>query len=201
MFLMLRVGLTGGIGSGKSAVSAILAGYGAIVIDADKLAREVVEPGQPALARIEERFGPDILTDTGELNRPLLGSIVFADSSALRDLEAITHPAILARGAELEKLAGPEAIVVHDNPLLVEMDAHKRCDVVVVVDVSEDVQIERLVQVRAMTEADAKSRIAAQIGRKERTGVADFIIDNTGSRDELAHVVGGLWAKLVSLRG
>lgn len=198
---MLRVGLTGGIGSGKSVVSAMLAERGAVIIDADKLAREVVEPGTPALARIAERFGTEILTEIGELDRPKLGSLVFADPSSLRDLEAITHPAILARGAELEELAGPDAIVVHDNPLLVEMGAYKRCDFVVVVDVPEDVQIERLVQVRAMSEADARARIASQTVRKVRTGAADFIIDNTGSLDELAHIVGGLWAKLVSLRG
>ena len=198
---MLRVGLTGGIGSGKSVVSSMLAERGAVIIDADKLAREVVEPGTPVLARIAERFGVEILTDNGQLDRPKLGSLVFADPSALRDLEAITHPAILARGAELEELAGPDAIVVHDNPLLVEMGAYKRCDFVVVVDVPEDVQIERLVRVRAMSEADARARIASQTARKVRTGVADFIIDNTGSLDELAHIVGGLWAKLVSLRG
>jgi len=198
---MLRVGLTGGIGSGKSEVSAMLAERGAVIIDADKLAREVVEPGTPALARIVERFGAGILTRDGELDRPKLGSLVFADPSALKDLETITHPAILARGAELEELAGPEAIVVHDNPLLVEMGAYKHCDFVVVVDVPEDVQIERLVQLRGMSEADACARIASQTGGKNRAGVADFIIGNTGSLDELAQVVGGVWAKLVSLRG
>src|SRR5665811_1679499 len=198
---MLRVGLTGGIGSGKSEVSAMLAERGAVIIDADKLAREVVQPGTPALARIVERFGAGILTRDGELDRPKLGSLVFADPSALKDLETITHPAILARGAELEELAGPETIVVHDNPLLVEMGAYKHCDFVVVVDVPEDVQIERLVQLRGMSEADARARIASHTGGKNRAGVADFIIGNTGSLDELAQVVGGVWAKLVSLRG
>lgn len=197
---MLRVGLTGGIGSGKSAVSALLAGHGAVVIDYDQLAREVVEPGSPALAEITRRFGDDILTADGALDRPALGAIVFNDPESLRTLEAITHPAIRALAAEREASAGPDAIVVHDNALLVEMGQHTSCDAVIVVDVPQEVQIERLAA-RGMAEAEARARITNQTSRQSRTGVADFIIDNTGSLDGLAHIVGGLWARLVGLRG
>ncbi|MDQ3158505.1 MAG: dephospho-CoA kinase [Actinomycetota bacterium] len=198
---MLRVGLTGGIGSGKSAVSALLADHGAIVIDYDQLAREVVEPGAPALAEIARRFGDGILTADGALNRPALGAIVFNDPESLRTLEAITHPAIRALARECEASAGPDAIVVHDNALLVEMGHHNACDVVIVVDVPQETQIERLVATRGMTEAEARARITNQTSRESRTGVADFIIDNTGSLDGLALIVGGLWTKLVGLSG
>lgn len=198
---MLRVGLTGGIGSGKSAVSALLAERGAVVIDADKIAREVVAVGEPALAAIAERFGAGMLAADGTLDRPKLGAVVFADPAALEALEAITHPAIVARTAEREAAARSDAVVVHDNPLLIEMGAYKQCDFVVVVDVPESVQIERLATHRGMSEADARARIGAQISRTDRTGVADSIIDNTGSLSELAQAVGGLWAKLESLRG
>lgn len=196
---MLRVGLTGGIGSGKSAVSTLLAERGAVVIDADKIAREVVGVGTPALRAIVDRFGAEILTMDGTLDRPKLGAVVFADPAALKELEAITHPAIVARTAELEAAAGADAIVVHDNPLLVEMGAYKQCDFVVVVDVPAEVQVDRLVRLRGMTKTEAEARIAAQTSRKNRTGVADFVIDNTGSLSELARVVGGLWARLESL--
>ena len=198
---MLRVGLTGGIGSGKSAVSALLAGHGAVVIDYDQLAREVVEPGSPALAEIARRFGDDILTPDGALNRPALGAIVFNDPESLRTLEGITHPAIRALAREREAAAGPDAIVVHDNALLVEMGRHDACDAVIVVDVPQEIQIERLVATRGMTEAEARARITNQTSRESRTGVADFVVDNTGSLDGLAHIVGGLWARLVGLRG
>ncbi len=196
---MLRVGLTGGIGSGKSAVSTLLAERGAVVIDADKIAREVVGVGTPALRAIVDRFGAEILTVDGTLDRPKLGAVVFADPAALKELEAITHPAIVARTAELEAAAGADAIVVHDNPLLVEMGAYKQCDFVVVVDVPAEVQVDRLVRLRGMTKTEAEARIAAQTSRKNRTGVADFVIDNTGSLSELARVVGGLWARLESV--
>ena len=198
---MLRVGLTGGIGSGKSAVSTLLAGHGAVVIDYDQLAREVVELGSPALAEIARRFGDDILTPDGALNRPALGAIVFNDPESLRTLEGITHPAIRALAREREAAAGPDAIVVHDNALLVEMGHHNACDAVIVVDVPQEVQIERLVATRGMSEAEARARITNQTSRESRTGVADFIVNNTGSLDGLALIVGGLWAKLVGLCG
>jgi len=192
----LRVGLTGGIGSGKSTVSALLASHGAVVIDYDLLAREVVEPGTPALAAIVERFGTGVLAPDGSLNRPALGAIVFADEAALRDLEGITHGAIKLRAVELEAASDPEAVVVHDNPLLVEMGATELMDVVIVVDVPVEVQIARLAESRGMTEDEAQARIAAQATREERAGVADIIVDNTGSLSELATIVGDMWDEL-----
>ncbi len=190
---MLRVGLTGGIGSGKSTVSALLASHGAVVIDYDLLAREVVEPGTPALAEIAERFGAGVIAEDGTLNRPALGAIVFADPQALRDLEGITHGAIKARAVEIESSVRDDQIVVHDNPLLVEMGAVSHMDVVIVVDVPEEVQIDRLVRLRGMTESDARARIATQASREERAGVADIIVDNTGPQDELVTIVGDVW--------
>lgn len=198
MTRVLRVGLTGGIGSGKSTVSALLAEHGAVVIDYDRLAREIVEPGMPALAAIAERFGPGVIASDGTLDRPALGAIVFADEQARRDLESITHPAIRALAIEREAAAPDGAVVVHDNPLLVEMGAHAACDVVLVVDVPEDVQIARLKATRGMSEDEARARIAAQASRDVRTGAADHVIDNTGSLGELGHHIGGVWAELAS---
>jgi dephospho-CoA kinase len=195
---VLRVGLTGGIGSGKSTVSELLADHGAVVIDYDVLAREAVEPGSPGLEAIAERFGPGVIAPDGTLDRPALAAIVFADPAALADLNAITHPAIWRLAAAREAAAGPDAIVVHDNPLLVEMGAADRCDVVVVVDVPEDVQVARLVSSRGMSESEARARIAAQASRAQRTGAADLVIDNTGPMDELALIVGGTWDELAS---
>lgn len=198
--MTLRIGLTGGIGSGKSTVSSLLRDRGAVVIDYDLLAREVVEPGQPALAEIAARFGDGVLRPDGTLNRPALGAIVFADDAARRDLEAITHPAIRRRAEEMELAAGPRAVVVHDNPLLVEMGAAQHCDVVLVVDVPEQVQIERLARGRGMSEPDAAARIAAQAPRVERLAAADHVIDNSGTKNELVRTVGGLWDELVRPR-
>jgi dephospho-CoA kinase len=195
---VLRVGLTGGIGSGKSTVSELLAAHGAVVIDYDVLAREAVEPGSPGLEAIAERFGPGVIAPDGSLDRPALAAIVFNDPAALSDLNAITHPAIWQLASAREAAAGPDAIVVHDNPLLVEMGAAKRCDVVVVVDVPEDVQVARLVSNRGMSEGEARARIAAQASRQQRTDAADLVIDNTGPMDELALIVGGTWDELVS---
>ena len=195
---MLRVGLTGGIGAGKSTVSALLAERGAVVIDYDLLAREIVEPGQPGLAAIRERFGDAIVTGDGSLDRPALGSIVFGDPQALADLNGITHPAIRDLAAAREAAAGPDAIVVHDTPLLVEMGADTACDVVVVVDVPVEVQIDRLTSLRGMSADEARARIGAQAPRDKRTGAADLVIDNTGPQSELARVVGGAWEELAS---
>lgn len=195
---MLRVGLTGGIGSGKSTVSSLLAGHGAVVIDYDRLAREVVEPGMPALAAIADRFGRGVVTRDGTLDRPALGAIVFGDAQALTDLNGITHPAIRDLADQREQAAASDAIVVHDNPLLVEMGADEACDVVVVVDVPVEVQVERLVATRGMTVEEAQARISAQASRERRTGAADLVIDNTGPEGELARIVGGVWDELTS---
>ena len=182
---MTRVGLTGGVASGKSTVSAILAELGAVVIDADLLAREVVAPGTEGLAAVVEEFGPDVLGPDGGLDRPRLGALVFADLERRRALEAIIHPRVRARAAEIEAAAPVGAVVVHDIPLLAETGQAASFDAVVVVDVPAEVQVERMVRVRGMTEADARARIAAQADRDARLAVATYVVENTGSLDEL----------------
>ncbi|QMW67827.1 dephospho-CoA kinase [Mumia sp. ZJ1417] len=193
---MTRVGLTGGIGAGKSAVAGLLREHGAIVVDADALSREVVEPGTSGLEAIVKRFGEAVLDRDGRLDRPALGALVFADDQARRDLEAIIHPRVRARAAELEAAAGPGAVVVHDVPLLVETGQAGLYDVVVVVDVPVETQIERLAANRGMSRAAAQSRIAVQATREQRLQAADVVLDNTGSLDELADAVGALWERL-----
>ncbi|KQP85069.1 dephospho-CoA kinase [Aeromicrobium sp. Leaf291] len=194
--MTLQVGLTGGIGSGKSTVSARLSELGAVVVDYDLLAREAVEPGSAALAAIGARFGDDVIAPDGTLDRPALGSVVFADEQARRDLEAITHPAIRELAAARIAQAPAESVVVHDHPLLVEMGMAGQCDTVVVVDVPTDVQVERLVEQRGMTEADARARLAAQTSREERLAVADEVLDNSGTREQLLDAVDALWERL-----
>ncbi|KQP26372.1 MULTISPECIES: dephospho-CoA kinase [unclassified Aeromicrobium] len=194
--MTLQVGLTGGIGSGKSTVSARLSELGAVVVDYDLLAREAVEPGSTALAAIGARFGDDVIAPDGTLDRPALGSVVFADEQARRDLEAITHPAIRELAAARVAQAPAESVVVHDHPLLVEMGMAGQCDTVVVVDVPTDVQVERLVEQRGMTEADARARLAAQTSREERLAVADEVLDNSGTREQLLDAVDALWERL-----
>jgi dephospho-CoA kinase len=195
---MYQVGLTGGIGSGKSTDSARLASHGAVVIDYDLLAREAVEPGTPCLAAIEERFGRSVIAADGTLDRPGLGAVVFADDPARADLEAITHPAI--RDLAVARLAAvpPDGVVVHDHPLLVEMGMAEVCDLVVVVDVPVDVQVERLVELRGLSETDARARIAAQSTREDRRAAADVVIDNTGGLAELEAAVDRLWERIRS---
>jgi dephospho-CoA kinase len=193
---VLRIGLTGGIGSGKSEVSRLLGRHGAVVIDADRLAREVVEPGTPGLAEVVETFGPGVLAADGSLDRPALGARVFGDDDGRRRLEAIVHPRVRARAAELEAAAGPDAVVVHDIPLLVETGQADGFDGVIVVDVPAEVQVQRLVTQRGMSEDEARSRIAAQASREQRTGVADWIIDNTGSLADLEATVARVWKEL-----
>jgi dephospho-CoA kinase len=190
---MLRVGLTGGIGSGKSTVSAQLASLGAVVVDADAVAREVVEPGTPALAAIADRFGPDVLGEDGRLDRPGLGRIVFGDRVALRDLEAITHPAIWARTADLLAHAPTDAVLVHDMPLIVEKDLAADYHLVVVVGAGEEVRLRRLVDLRGMTEADARARIAAQADDEHRRAAADVWLDNEANTAALRASVLRLW--------
>ncbi len=193
---MLRVGLTGGIGAGKSEVSRRLAAQGAVVIDADAIAREVVAPGTAGLAGVTAAFGPAVLGPDGSLDRTLLGEIVFGDAEARGKLNAIIHPLVAQRMAELERAAGPGSIVVHDVPLITENGLAPSYDIVVVVDVPPRTQLERLVKHRAMTRAQARARIAAQASREERLAVAGIVIDNSGSLAELDRQVGELWAEL-----
>lgn len=194
---MVRVGLTGGIASGKSMVADELAARGAIIIDADLLAREVVEPGTPALAAIIDRFGAQVLRD-GQIDRARLAQIVFADPHARRDLERIVHPAVRARAAELERAAGDAAVVVHVIPLLVETGQHEDFDVVVTVDADHETQIQRLMVRNGFTRAEAESRIAAQASREDRRRAADVVVDNTGSLTQLREQIDALWAELSS---
>jgi dephospho-CoA kinase len=193
---VLRVGLTGGIGSGKSEVSKRLAAQGAVIIDADAIAREVVAPGTDGLADVVEAFGKEILRADGELDRPRLGDIVFADPELREKLNAIIHPRVGARMAELEQGAGPGAIVVHDVPLIAESGLASAYDLVVVVDVPPRLQVERLVRNRGMTREQAQARMAAQASREQRLAIAGIVIDNSGSRAELDRQVGDLWAEL-----
>ena len=193
---MLRVGLTGGIGAGKSEVSLRLAAQGAVVIDADAIAREVVAPGTDGLAEVTQEFGPEVLRPDGELDRPRVGDIVFADPQLRGKLNAIIHPRVGARMAELEQGAGPGAIVVHDVPLIAENGLADAYDLVVVVDVPPRIQIERLVRHRGMTREQARARMAAQASREQRLAIAGIVIDNSGSLAELDRQVGDLWAEL-----
>jgi dephospho-CoA kinase len=198
---VLRIGLTGGIGSGKSEVSRLLAEHGAVVIDADLLAREVVEPGTPGLAEVVEAFGAGVLADDGSLDRAALGARVFGDDAARRRLEAIIHPRVRARAAEIEAAADPDAIVVHDIPLLVETGQADSFDGVIVVDVPVEVQVERLVGERGMSANEAQGRIAAQAARQQRAGAADWIVDNTGSLADLKLAVARVWKELSDQAG
>lgn len=193
---MLRVGLTGGIGAGKSEVARLLASYGAVLIDADLIAREVVEPGTPGLAAVAAEFGEKVLTPEGALDRPALGAVVFADEERRRALNAIVHPLVRARSAELERAAGDRAIVVQDVPLLVEGAMMDQFDVVIVVDASPATQLDRLVRLRGMPEADARGRMAAQATREQRRAAADVIIDNDGPREALESQVSAVWKQL-----
>ena len=194
---MVRVGLTGGIASGKSLVAAELAARGAIIIDADVLAREVVEPGSPALAKIVERFGAKVLND-GQLNRSRLAEIVFADPLARRDLERIVHPAVRARARELERAADAAAVVVHVIPLLVETGQQQNFDVVVTVDVDQETQVQRLMSRNGFSRAEAEARIAAQATREDRRAAAHLVLDNTGSAAQLREQIAALWTVLTS---
>ncbi|WP_369215209.1 dephospho-CoA kinase, partial [Streptomyces flavofungini] len=172
---MLKVGLTGGIGAGKSEVSRLLVASGAVLIDADKIAREVVAPGTPGLAAVVEAFGEEVLAPDGSLDRPRLGSIVFADADRLAVLNSIVHPLVGARSAELERSAAEDAVVVHDVPLLTENGLAPLYDLVVVVDASPATQLDRLVRLRGMSEEDARARMAAQATREKRLEIADIV--------------------------
>lgn len=191
---MLRVGLTGGIGAGKSTVSRLLAARGAMVIDADRLAREVVEPGTDGYAALLDEFGPTVLSADGSVHRAALAELVFADEAARRRLETIIHPRVRARAKELEAQADAQAVVVHEIPLLVETAADG-FDVVVVVDIAEDEAVRRLLG-RGMSADDAWSRIRTQASREQRRAVADVVLDNSGGTDSLSEQVEALWRDL-----
>ncbi len=193
---MKRIGLTGGIGSGKSTVASLLLEHGAIVIDADAIARELVEPGQPALAALVAEFGPGILTPVGTLSRGELAKLAFSDPEATKRLNSIMHPLIGAESARLIQAAPESAVVVYDMPLLVETNQRDLVDLVVVVDAPEQVQIERAVSLRGLEQEDVERRMRAQVSRDERLAIADYVIDNSGSAEELKASVAGLWADL-----
>ena len=193
---MLKVGLTGGIGAGKSEVSKRLAAQGAVVIDADIIAREVVAPGTPGLEEVVQAFGPGVLAADGSLNRPALGEIVFGDADKLATLNAIVHPRVYARQDEVEEEAGPGAIVVHDVPLIFENGLAPNYEVIVVVDIPPRMQLDRLMRMRGMSKEQAQSRIAAQATREQRLSIADIVVDNSASLAELDRQVGELWSEL-----
>lgn len=195
---MTTIGLTGGVGSGKSTVAALFAQHGALVIDADAVAREIVEPGTPALAEIVEAFGPTVLAADGTLDRPTLAGIVFADPAARAALNAITHPRIGARTAEIMAGAAPGQVIVHDVPLLVENGLAPAYDLVVVVAADEDLRLARLLA-RGMSNDDARRRMAAQASDAERQAVADVVIANNGDLASLAAQVDDVWQQ-VTLR-
>jgi dephospho-CoA kinase len=193
---VITVGLTGGIGSGKSLVARLLAAHGAVVVDADALAREALAPGTDGLAGVVAEFGPEVLAADGSLDRPRLGRIVFADPESLARLNEIVHPYVGRRSQELMAAAPADAIVVYDVPLLVENDLQAHYDVVVVVDAPADVQMARLVGGRGMSEDDARARMAAQASRETRSAVADVVIDNSGDLSRLQLQVETLWQEL-----
>jgi dephospho-CoA kinase len=197
---VLRVGLTGGIGSGKSEVSRRLAAHGAVIIDADVAAREVVAPGTPGLAQIAEAFGPGVLGPDGALDRERLGAIVFRDPALRAKLNAIVHPLVGEWMRAAERAAADQArddlIVVHDVPLLAENSRASDFDLVIVVDVPPELQVERLVSQRGMTPDQARARMAAQASRPQRLALADLVIDNSGSLDDLDRRVTEIWTDL-----
>jgi dephospho-CoA kinase len=192
----MRVGLTGGIASGKSTVSEILAELGAVIIDGDKLAREVVEPGTPGLAQVVEAFGPEILLPDGGMDRAKVGQIVFNDEAKRKLLEGIVHPLVFERYAALEASAPKDGIVIHDIPLLAESGRADTFDAVIVVETPAEVQVERMLRDRGWSRADAESRIAAQATPEQRRAIATYLIENTGTREELRARVEAVYAEL-----
>ncbi len=194
----MRVGLTGGVGSGKSTVSSMLEELGAVIIDGDKLAREVVERGSPGLAAVVAEFGPELLTAEGDLDRPAMGRLVFSDPDARRRLEGITHPLIFERYAQVEASAPADALVVHDIPLLAESGRADDFDAVIVIDVPDAIRIARMLRDRGWTREEAESRIAAQASREDRLAIATHVIDNSGSLEKLRARVSEIHRELSS---
>jgi dephospho-CoA kinase len=193
---VLRIGLTGGIGSGKSTVAALLAQHGARVVDADRIAREVVEPGTPGLAAVVAEFGEAVLTADGALDRPALAALVFGDPAARARLDAVVHPLVRARAAELVAAAPADAVVVQDIPLLVETGQAGSYDLVLVVETDQATRVARLVD-RGLTAEDARARIASQATDEQRRAVADVVLRNDGDRDALAAQVERFWSERV----
>jgi dephospho-CoA kinase len=193
---VLTIGLTGGIGSGKSTVAALLAERGAQVVDADRIAREVVEPGTPGLAAVAAQFGPGVLTGDGALDRPALAAVVFGDPAARARLDAVVHPLVRARAAELVAAAPPDAVVVQDVPLLVESGQAGSFDLVLVVETAVETRVARLVR-RGLTAEDARARIAAQATDAQRRAVADVVLHNDGDQADLAAQVDRFWVERV----
>ena len=197
---MLRIGLTGGIGAGKSAVAHRLAEHGAIVVDSDRIAREVVEPGTPGLASVVAEFGAEVLRADGSLDRDRLGALVFGDDAARSRLNAIVHPLVGRRAAELAAAAPEGAVLVHDIPLLVENNLAAGFDLVLVVEAPVELRVARLVRDRGMTEEAARARIAAQASDAERRAVADVLLHNDGTLAELREQVDKVWTEIEARR-
>jgi len=194
---VLMVGLTGGIGAGKSAVAARLAQLGAVIIDADRIAREVVEPGTEGLAEVVAEFGPRVLGSDGALDRPALGRVVFGDPGARERLEKIIHPRVRTRTAEIAAAAPDGAVVVNDVPLLVEAGLADRYPLVIVVEADLDARLVRLARDRGMIADEARSRIAAQATDEQRRAVADVVIVNSGDLEALAARVDEVWRDVI----
>ena len=198
---MLVAGLTGGIGSGKSTVASLLSARGAVVLDADQLARDVVAVGTPGHRAVVDRFGPGVVAGDGALDRAALAGVVFDDLAALADLNAIVHPAVRAAIADrLAELEGTTEVVILEIPLLVESGRSYGASTVIVVDCPEDVALRRLVEGRGMAEDDARRRMAAQASRADRRARADIVVDNSGSRAALERQVDQVWGQLLGLR-
>ena len=196
---MILVGLTGGIGSGKSTVSAMLAEHGAVIVDADQIARDIQAPGSPVLEAMAERFGQDIIGDDGALDRAAVAKIVFNDEAALKDLNGIVHPAMQSEiQRQIDEHRATDRVVVLDFPLLGE-NPRKGLAATIVVDIPVDVAVQRLVEQRSMDEVDARARINSQLSREERLATATHVIDNGGDRDALLLQVEALWAQLLAL--
>jgi dephospho-CoA kinase len=196
---MILIGLTGGIGSGKSTVSSLLAEHGAVIIDADAITRQLQQPGQPLLQELADRFGREILTESGELNRPALASVAFSDPEALKDLNKIVHPAVAKEmDRQMNEVRHTDKVVVLDIPLLAENPRKGLCGVIVV-DVPVDLAVHRLVTFRSMNESDARARIEKQASREKRLEIADQVIDNSGDMESLARRVGEVWQWAISL--
>ncbi|MBV7281418.1 dephospho-CoA kinase [Corynebacterium sp. TAE3-ERU30] len=194
---MTIIGITGGIGSGKSTATAILKEKGAFIIDADLIAREIVEPGQPALAELAAEFGEDIVDDSGVLRRRVLAQRAFVDEKRTERLNAITHPRIAERTRELfaEAAESGAEVIVHDSALLIELGLDRAVDITAVVSAPEELRLQRLVDKRGLDEEDARHRIARQMGEQERCAAADVVLDNSGTVDELAAQVEQLWER------